>query len=79
MNYGMDEGVKGVRGESGVGEWGLGRWSVGCKRKGGIRVIMRQTDQIYPRQVDGWVGLACARHAGSKVHVISRVEEVLCV
>ena len=41
---------------------------------------MRQTDQIYPWQVmevHGWVGLTGRRYAGSKVHVISRVEEIL--
>ena len=44
------------------------------------RVIMRQTDQIYPRQimeVDRRVRLTGRCDPGPKVHVVSGVEEIL--
>ena len=30
-------------------ERGVGGWSLGYRRKRDVRVIMRETDQIYPR------------------------------
>lgn len=51
--------------------------------KGGgeyARMVMRQTDEIYPGQVmelDRWVRSPGPRHPGPQMHMVARVQEIL--